>query len=164
MKRSILTGTFSAIAVLLSVSTVQAATVELEWQQPELWRDIRAVDSSQQRYLERIMDELGEECRAEAEKLPADQNLHIAVRDVDLAGEIEYFYRNYPFGLRVIRNVDTPRLELSYELRDADNNVLQAGEDELRDPGFHFITMAIYDRNPFRYERALISDWYRQEF
>jgi hypothetical protein len=153
-----------AAALLVTAGSAQAANLQIEWQNAEHWRDTRATDINQQRYLERVKTVLGEQFRREAEKLPADQTLRVTVNDVDLAGEIEYFYRDYPFGLRVIRNVDAPALDLQYELRDAEDRIVQAGEERLRDPGFRYITLANYDRNIFRYERALISDWYSRAF
>jgi hypothetical protein len=152
-----------AAAVLLGAGASQAADLQIEWNNADHWRDARATDVNQQRYIERVKEVLGEQFRYEAGKLPADQTLVVSVNDVDLAGEIEYFYRDYPFGLRVIRNVDSPGLDLSYELRDADDRVVKAGEDKLRDPGFRYTILANHDRNVFRYERALIRDWYSRE-
>lgn len=153
----------TACGVLLTTA-VSAATVEVEWGNPEEFQDIRATDVNQRRFNERVMNELEEQFRREAAKLPADQTLHIAVNDVDLAGEIEYFHGNHPFGLRVIRRVDAPSLSLSYELRDDSDAVLQSGEEKFRDSGFRFTTLIPADRSMLRYEKDLISEWYQKSF
>jgi hypothetical protein len=149
--------------VLLSTGA-NAASVEIEWVNPDGFRDIRAVDINQQRFRERVLNELEEQFRREAAKLPAEQSLHIAVNDVDLAGEIEYFHNNHPFGLRVIRRVDAPSLSLSYELRDSSDAVLQSGEGTVRDSSFRSTTLMPVDRSILRYEKALIRDWYQKAF
>jgi hypothetical protein len=151
-------------AMALATAGAQAATVNVQWNDPKEYRDIRAVQSSQQRFEERVIEELEEEFRDEAAKLPADQTLNISVKDVNLAGEVEYFYRDYPFGLRVIRNVDFPQLELSYELRDANDQVIQSGDETLQDLGFRFDAPTRADRSTLRYEKALIHEWYQQSF
>jgi hypothetical protein len=159
--RQTLLATACAVAV---TATAQAATVAFEYTDPADFRDIRATDTSQQRFQARVLHELEDQFRREATALPEDQTLHVTLKDVDLAGEIEYFYRGYPFGLRVIRNVDSPSVAFSYELRDAEGSVLQTGEEKIRDVGFRFTTLMPLDRSPFRYEKALISEWYDESF
>jgi hypothetical protein len=151
-------------AMLLATAGVQAATANLQWSDPKEFRDIRATNDNQKRFEQRVIKELEEEFREEAAKLPEGQTLNISVKDVDLAGTIEYFYRNYPNGLRVLRNVDFPQLELSYELRDANDNVIKSGEESLADLGYRFNTLTSTDRSTFKYERALIREWYDHEF
>lgn len=151
-------------AMALATAGAQAATVNVQWNDTKEYRDIRAVQSSQQRFEQRVIKELEEEFRQEAAKLPADQTLNISVTDVNLAGEVEYFYRDYPFGLRVIRNVDFPQLELSYELRDANDQVIKSGDETLQDLGFRYDTLTRSDRSPLKYEKALIHEWYQQSF
>lgn len=141
-----------------------AATVEVEWGDPAQFRDIRSTNAGQKKFQARVMEEIEQQFRREAAMLDAGQTLHVAVQDLDLAGEIEYFHANYPQGLRVIRNVDSPSLDLRYELRDADGAVLQSGEERVRDLGFRFSTLAPLDRSPLRYEKALVSAWYDRVF
>ena len=151
-------------AGLLLSQGAQAAKVELQWQDPAQFRDIRSTDIGQKAFQARVMEELEEQFRREADQLADDQTLFIAVEDVDLAGEIEYFHRGYPFGLRVIRRLDSPSLKLRYELRAADDTVLAAGAGRVRDPGFRSTTLMPVDRSMLKYEKALISDWYDEAF
>lgn len=151
-------------AILLATTGLQAATVNLQWNDPKEYRDIQAIQMNQKRFEDRVIKELEEQFQKEAAKLPDDQILNISVKDVDLAGTVEYFYDNYPFGLRVIRRVDFPQLQLSYELRDAGDNVIQSGDETLKDLGFRFNTLTTQDRSTLKYEKALIRDWYQQSF
>jgi len=160
--------TLSSLGLLagfsLSCISASAATVDVQWQEPEHFQDMRTTDTSQKRFQSRVMEELEAQFRKAAEGLPEDQTLQITVRDVDLAGTIEYFFRNYPFGLRVVRNVDAPAMELSYSLVDSGGQVVKAGDDRLVDLGFNFSTLMPLDRSPFHYEKVLIRDWMRATF
>lgn len=164
MKKVPFVKTLSALALLLSSALSAAATVELSWDDPAKFRDIRVTNENQARFQTRMIEELEEQFRHEAEKLPADQTLHLTVHDVDLAGDIEYFHRGYPFGLRVIRNVDFPAIELSYELKDANDTVLKSGSERIRDMSFRSPALTPWKQDPFRYENQLIKDWYDTEF
>jgi hypothetical protein len=160
LKKALLATVCSA----LLATGANAASVVVDWVNPDAFQDIRAADVNQRRFSERVMKELEEQFRREAAKLPADQTLHIAVNDLDLAGEIEYFHYKHPFGLRVIRRVDAPSLSLSYELRDNTDALLQSGEEKFRDDSFRFTTLMPVDRSMLKYEKALISEWYQQSF
>lgn len=157
----------AGVASLLALSATQApaATVELEWGDPAKFRDIRAASEGQVRFQEQVMSQLEEIFRKKGTaSLEEGQTLHISVKDVDLAGEIEYFHPNYPQGLRIVRNVDSPAFVLSYELRDADGSVLKSGEDRIRDLGFNYKTLNMLDRTPLRHEKELINQWYEGLF
>lgn len=143
----------------------QAATVAFEYTNPDDFRDIRATEESQPKFEQGVLRELEDEFREEAAKLPDGQTLHVTLKDVDLAGDIEYFHHAYPFGLRVIRNIDFPQMELSYELRDASGAVIKSGEDRVADMSFHFPTYATrLHQQPLDYEKALIKQWVRETF
>lgn len=154
-----------AIALVALLPAAHAATVAVSWNDPQAFRDIRATNGGQQRFQASVMTELEEQFRDEATgRLESGQVLTIAVDDIDLAGEIEYFYANYPFGLRVIRNVDFPQMTFSYELRDADGKLVKSGTEKLADLGFRFSTLMPVDRSALRYEKQMIKEWAQQSF
>lgn len=154
----------TACGLALSAGT-QAATVAFEYTNPDEFRDIRATEQSQPKFEQSVLRELEDEFRAQAAQLPDGQTLHVTLTDVDLAGDIEYFHYSYPFGLRVIRDVDFPRMELSYELRDASGALIQSGDDKISDMGFHTATYATrLNTDALDYEKELIRDWVRETF
>ncbi|MES2624253.1 MAG: DUF3016 domain-containing protein [Pseudomonadota bacterium] len=164
MKKVPLVKTASAFALLFASALACAANVEFTWDDPAQFRDIKVTNENKVRFQTRVINELEEQFRHEAEKLPADQTLHLTVHDVDLAGYVEYFHENYPFGLRVIRNVDFPAIDLTYELRDANNAVIKSGTEEIKDLGFRTPVLSDLQRDPFRYETQMIRNWYDTEF
>src|SRR5687767_9357555 len=113
----------SALALIFTSAFSAAATVEFTWDDPTKFRDVKETNGNTARFRSRVIRELEEQFRREAEQLPANQTLHLTVHDVDLAGDVEYFHEGFPFGLRVIRSVDFPTIDLSYELKDANEAV-----------------------------------------
>ena len=166
MKKVPFVKTLSAFVLLFASALSAAATVEFTWDDPADFRDIKVTNDNKARFQTRVMSELEEQFRHEAEQLPADQTLHVTVHDVDLAGDIEYFHRGYPFGLRVVRKVDFPSIDLSYELKDANDVVIKSGTERIHDLGFQNsqLTTSALQRDPFRYEDQLIKEWYDTEF
>lgn len=152
-----------ALALVALMPAAHAATVEVSWKDPAAYRDIRATNGGQQRFQASVMNELEQQFRQEAAaRLQEGQVLSIAVDDVDLAGEIEYFHTNYPFGLRVIRNVDFPQMTLTYELRDAEGKLVKSGTTQLADLGFRAGRLLPADRSALRYEKQMIKEWVDQ--
>ncbi|MDR0781829.1 MAG: DUF3016 domain-containing protein [Pseudomonadales bacterium] len=164
MKRLTLASLVTALTLATAASLAHAATVEIDWQNPERYLDMRATNEGQDRFRERTMAELAQTFRAAAAALPANQTLRLTVTDVDLAGEIEYFHPNYPFGIRVMRRVDAPSLDLKFELRDANDRVLQSGAARMHDRSYNLRTLIPVDRSPLRYEKNMIRTWMRETF
>jgi hypothetical protein len=162
MKRLILTalslGLFTALAA-------QAANVEIVWHEPEKYRDIRGGVESQKSFQDRVVAALGSYFEeAAGETLPADQTLYLTITDVDLAGDVEYFFFRFPMGIRVMRDIYFPAIEFSYELRDENGKVLKSGEENIKDMGYSYSGMVYLHNPPFDYEKRMIDDWFRRNF
>ena len=155
---------YIALAAILGASTASAANVEVQWQDPQHYRDVESPWGAQTKFQQSIFKELDKTFQKEAARLPADQTLHVTVNNLDLAGQVEYFWHGYPEGLRVIRRVDFPRMELSYRLLGADNKVLKQGEAKLQNLGFQDDIRAAFDPSPLRYEKSLVRDWAQKTF
>jgi hypothetical protein len=152
------------LAVAATVPATQAGQVDVTWVNPESYSDVETTYASRTKFRERVLADLEEQFRKSGARLPEGQKLDVSVRDLDLAGYIDYFVPAAPFGVRLIRSVDFPRIKLDYELRDADGKVINSGSETLSDPGFRFPAFATRLRNPLDYEKQLIDRWYRQNF
>jgi hypothetical protein len=165
MKHHTLLSAALATTMLAAANLAQAATVEIEWQDPDKYYDVRATNEGQDHFLARVQTELTKAFTEGASKLPQNQTLHLTITNVDLAGEVEYFHPGFPFGLRVLRRVDSPSLKLQYELRDANGQVLQGGDGRLTDLGYDMPSLPPSSgRNPLRYEKDMILDWMAKTF
>lgn len=97
-----------------------------------------------------------------AARLAPDRSLEIEVLDVDLAGRFEP-WRARTAEVRVVREIDWPRITLRYTLRD-DDDILASGEDQVVDMSF-LRTTNLYDRHDrLRYEKAMLDDWFERRF
>ncbi len=153
-----------ALALLAVMPLSHAATLQLTWGDPDKFRDIRAGDDNQIKYQERVIKDLEAAFKTQAAKLPAEQTLKIEIKDLDLAGEVEFFHPGFPFGIRVVRNIDFPRMELSYELRDGKSQVLKSGDPVISDMGFRDGIQLPNNSTPLRYETKMIKQWFEREF
>jgi hypothetical protein len=154
-----------ALCLFALAMTVQAANVEIEWKDPEKYRDIRGGNEPQKSFEQRVINALsGFFQEAAKESLPADQSLHLTITDVDLAGDVEYFFSQFPSGIRVMRDVYFPSIAFSYELKDANGNVLKSGEENIKDMGYRFSGVIFINNPPFNYEKRMIEDWFSRTF
>ena len=154
-----------ALGLLLSTPVVFAADVDVKWQEPDTFSDLRTSSTLQSRFEETVLADLEQHFReSAAAALPDNQHLSLTITDVDLAGYIDYFQPRNPFGMRLVRNVDFPRIKLNYALKDEQGNILKEGESTLKDLGFQ--TPAFYVRNsdPLKYEKRMIDRWINSSF
>ena len=155
-----------SIAVILGscmALSVQAATVEIEWLDPQEYRDIRTDQVNQERFEKRVMGALEAHFAAAAARyLPENQQLHVTMTDVNLAGEVEYFHTSSGRGLRVVRELYFPSLSFEYELRGADGEVMSGGEEDIHDMSFLNFQHGLRRNEPFIYEKRLINEWVRE--
>lgn len=151
---------------LLSLPASYAAEVNIVWQEPEKFRDIEAGNlMDQKQFQQRVIDELGRHIKAAADKyLPDQYRLNMTVTDVDLAGDVEYFFTRFPGGIRVVRNLYFPSIELTYELADEMGTVRTSGQENVKDMGFQFAGSRMIGNAPFGYEKRMIDKWFRDTF
>ena len=91
------------------------------------------------------------------------ERLDVVITDIERAGEFEPGAGRSD-GVRIVRDIYPPRIDLSYTLYDASGDVVGSGERRLRDIGFlqrHAGTVGSGD--PLRHEKRLVDDWVRDE-
>lgn len=157
----------SMLLVLCSftvVSNVSAAEVEIEWFEPEHYRDVKPSSGSKSAFQKRVFRELTEHFSELAAKLPENQTLKIKVTDVDLAGDIRYMVGPNNLTLRVVENIYFPRMEFSYQLLDSTQQVLKSGDENIKDMAFNSGIHTRRSNDSYYYEKQLLSDWYHDSF
>ena len=154
-------------AMLLGlVPMVQAATLEVSWQDIANYRDIRAVNEPQKRFEQHVTSALAEHLTQLAAQLPADHVLRITVTDLDLAGRVEPMFSDTFQTTRVLNRIDYPMIHFNYDYSDGSGAVLQSGEERLKDMGQleSRRTMMASGRDQFFHEKRLLDDWFKQAF
>ncbi len=155
---------FLACLCLCLIAEIRA-DVEIQWLEPEKFRDIRGGTVNQQRFQQQVIAVLTayfEE--AASEILAPGQNLRLSITDVDLAGDVEYFFFRFPFGVRVMRDVYFPAIEFNYVLTNEDGEVIRSGEENIKDMGYLYSGGLFIKDPPFDYEKRMIFDWFRKNF
>lgn len=98
-----------------------------------------------------------------ARALAPGERLAVRITDIERAGEFEPG-RGGSDRVRIVRDIYPPRIELSYELRDAAGGVVASGERSLRDVGFlHRQAGTVTSGDPLRHEKRLVEDWVRED-
>jgi hypothetical protein len=154
----------TAMAALLSAGTLAQAAVQVSYQDPQKFSefDTRAggYDARRDTWLQALQKYI--EARA-ARVVPADQTLVVTVTDLRRAGRVDPGRFPLAPDLRVVRDIDSPRIDLSFRLVRADGSVVAQGERKLRDLAF-LHGLARNTTDPLRYEKSLVDDWLTGEF
>ena len=146
----------------LSLPVLYAAEVSIVWQEPEKFQDIEAGNlMAQKRFQQEVIDELGRYIKEAADTyLPDSYHLNITVTDVDLAGDVEFFFTRFPEGVRIMHDLYFPSIAFTYELIDGKGGVRASGQ-EIGDMGFQFAGSRDITNAPFGYEKRMIDKWFR---
>lgn len=170
MKKLFLTLMASSMS-LVSLQALSKADVEINWQNPENYRDVRPTSETRTSFREHVFSQLGEYMEKLAETLPDQHTLQITVTDLDLAGEV------WPASfvglgtsasdVRIIKNIDIPRISFSYSMRSNNKNnkdVVKQGEVDLKDMGFMDRPNRFFDSDNLRYEKTMLKNWFEDTF
>jgi len=142
------------------------AQTEVTFFEPKNFTDVRdsAMDSSDS-FRDATLAELKTYLVRQANRyLTPGQKLTITVTDVHLAGDFEPWRGPRWDDVRIVKDIYPPRIALSFQLTDADGQIVREGKRELTDLAFMMkMTMAFQD-DPLRHEKALLDDWLSEEF
>ena len=158
IKRVVLYSLALLLGVLLAAPL--AAKVTVEFVEPDRYADTGDRRFDQDRNLERLESFLLESAK---ECLDADESLTIRVLDVDLAGRGEWWHD--PSGLRVMRDIDWPRMKLDYVHLDAGGEVIAEEREWISDKTYlRRSTRRPTERRPLRHEQVMIEEWVQSRF
>jgi hypothetical protein len=91
--------------------------------------------------------------------LKPDQTLTVDVLDIDLAGRYEP-WRLPGYNARYLRDITWPRITLRYTLAQH-GHVVASAEETVTDLNYQLQTSAYHSRDPLRYEKAMLNDWFQ---
>lgn len=137
------------------------SVVSIKWLNQDKYTDVRPSNESKSRFKKRVFSELTEQFEKSAAKtFPEGYHLKIDMLNVDLAGDIDYFFSPSHQAVRVIKEIYSPKLTFNYQLLDGNGTVIKAGEEKVRDMGFMNSSVPLRHRNSeFSYEKRLIDKW-----
>ena len=159
---------FSGVLVLGSGQLAAKAEVDITWQNPEKFRDVKPSNESRKRYRERVFAQLDEYLLELAERLPDEHKLLITVNDLDLAGEVwpaSFAGLGHSMSdVRVIKSIDIPRMSFQYKLVNQSGEVVQEADVKLKDMSFQNRANHFFNSESLRYEKNMLLEWFEDEF
>ena len=160
----------ATVGLLAFFAPTQAAEVEIIWEEPKSYSDVRPTNESRKRFRERTLKELEEHITELASNLPESQVLSMTVTNVDLAGQVwpsqfVGFGNGAGSDVRIIKRVDIPRMTFSYSLSNADGQVILSADDiKLKDMDFMESNIRRNRTESLSYEKAMLNDWFADTF
>lgn len=151
-------------AALLAVapSTYAGEKVKVNWFEPENYTDVRAANGGNKRFRKAVFAQLEKHFEKTAQKmLPEGITLNIKVTNVNLAGDVRY-----NFGLsqeiRLVKPIYWPQIDFEYQVLEK-GNVIKSDTVKLRDMAFMDRVRVSSRNDSYRYEKALISEWFSDD-
>lgn len=160
MKKSKLIKLMSIVLAVFS-TTVLAADIQVEWTNPDDYRDVRAANESKKRFQERTFEKLDKHFTELASKLPEGYQLVVKVTDVDLAGNVEFGRTQQ---IRIVRQIHFPRMDLEYQLFDDKKQLISTDKAELKDMSFLNNIKTRAGSQTLSYEKYMIEEWFNKTF
>ena len=137
--------------------------VEITWQSPNDYRDIRPSNETRKGFRERVFSSLGKHFNKLAEALPEGQSLSVTVTNIDLAGQVWPTFGAGAADIRIVDRVDIPRMAFSYELKE-NGDTIKSAEVKLKEMAFMNRISRMRSSEPFGYEKAMLTRWFDNEF
>jgi hypothetical protein len=158
----------SALTLSISSNIEAKAELEVEWEQPEKYTDVRPTNQSKKSFQKSTFKNIESYLGELADGLPDDHKLVIKVTNLDLAGQVwPASYAGLGHGssdVRVIKDHDIPRIYFNYRLLDASGAVIQQDEVKLKNMTFFDSSTGFFDNDPVRYEKSMLKRWFGKEF
>jgi hypothetical protein len=154
----------SIVAFGLAIQPLAAAEVEVSWENPDDFSDVKPVNQSRKRFQQRVFNQFEEYIQELSEELPENQRLEINVTNLDLAGKVWpgsfVGLGHSAANVRLIKSIDIPRMDFSYQLKDQQGQVLQSAEVKLKDMAFQDRIANRLRNDSLRYEKMMFKRWF----
>ncbi len=149
------------ISFLFPSLQVQAGTSEVNWVNPDKYRDINSGNEPKTKYRERVFKDFEKHFAKMASELPDGHKLAVTVTDVDLAGDVNAGGID---RLRIVTDLYFPRLKFTYELFDENGSKVKAGGTNLKDMNFLMGSNMRYRNKSLGYEKRMLDRWFNNTF
>lgn len=146
------------------VSDNEFDRISVEWVEPKSFRDVKDGTFSSERFRKRVFNQLEKHLDKLASDLPEGQTISFKVTDLDLAGRIEpasfIGYSRSLDEVRIMRNVDIPRIKFEYALLDDKGEVIKKEDVNLKNMNY-LNDVGMSNRNkPYEHEKRMLSRWF----
>ena len=155
----------AAVFGLRAADTPALSKVEVIFSHPENFTDAaqdqRGSEIGRDANLAMLQDYI---VRRASSLVPAGDKLTITFTDIDLAGEYEP-WRTNAHDVRIVKDIYTPKMTLSFQLTDGSGKVIKQGDRHLTNLNFMMDILPLSEQNePLAYDKALVGNWISDEF
>jgi len=143
----------------------EEGAVVVSWTDPSEFTELRFSGNRWEANRGNWVFELAQALRKSVEKqLPEGERIEVEITDIDRAGRYEPMLGPRMDSVRIMRNIDSPSMRLSFRRYDASGQLVDEGERKLRDMMYLNNVNMLSNTDPLRYEKRMIDDWARREF
>ncbi|MGX5174118.1 DUF3016 domain-containing protein [Aliikangiella sp. IMCC44653] len=119
--------------ILFFASASLSAAVEIKLIEPSKFRDAEVAGESKKQSYQSLEKELVKVFKRAISRSPEQKlDLNVEVTNVDLAGDIEYFWNQTGREMRVVKNNDLYKLQFNFTIKDTQGNVIKQGNEEIK--------------------------------
>jgi len=143
----------------------EESAVAVSWSDPAQFTELRFSGNRWEAQRGNWVVEIAQALRRSLEKqLAQGERMDVEITDIDRAGRYEPMFGSRMDSIRILRNIDAPRLDLNFRRYAADGQLVDEGERKLRDMMYLNNVNTLSGTDPLRYEKRMIDDWVRREF
>jgi hypothetical protein len=130
---------------------------------------VKPANGMRKAYAESTFKTLEEYMHKLAADLPQRHTLAMTITNLDLAGRVlpgsfTGLGLHSTDMIRVIKTIDIPRIEFTYEYKDANGIVLKSDTVNLKDMSFMTGHNPLFSSDSLKYEKNMLRKWFKDTF
>ena len=158
----------SASSESIKVSII-VSPLTVKWADYQSFTDVKPATGSRRAFAESTFHNIEKYLQKLAVDLPEGHTLVININNLDLAGRVlpgsfTGLGLHSADMIRVIKSIDIPRIEFTYEYTDANGNVLKSDSVNLKDMSFMTGQNPLFSSDSLKYEKNMLRKWFKKTF
>jgi len=148
---------------------LQVSALTVTWGDYQTFTDVKPANGMRKAYAESTFKTLEEYMHKLAADLPQGHTLAMTITNLDLAGRVlpgsfTGLGLHSADMIRVIKTIDIPRIEFTYEYKDANGIVLKSDTVNLKDMSFMTGHNPLFSSDSLKYEKNMLRKWFKKTF
>lgn len=148
---------------------LQISALTVTWGDYQTFTDVKPANGMRKAYAESTFKTLEEYMHKLAADLPQGHTLAMTITNLDLAGRVlpgsfTGLGLHSADMIRVIKTIDIPRIEFTYEYKDANGIVVKSDTVNLKDMSFMTGHNPLFSSDSLKYEKNMLRKWFKKTF
>jgi len=155
----LLAGLVLARGLSAAPSPAAASRVEVVFDHPEKFRDVRDSFNPTDRGRDSILENIRHALIAAGKYyVPEGYNLKIVFTDIKLAGDYEPWHGPDFDDIRIVKAIYPPSFTFTYTVSDPSGHIIKQGSENFTDMNFQ-MRLVLDSGDSLRYEKDILRDW-----